>query len=211
MSGSWRVTTNETIQRYEREGWRVLLTSPDGHQYDIFLTPEFLDAREIFEPDDGDTVRKFLLSSLVQDAVSFRRRHGFGSAGLIGELERLRAHGEPVTQLVWTLTGLAREGHDRRAYPRLSYRAPVAIRGLSPGAGVTTDISRSGVRVLLAGWLSEDAAGHPCAVRFMDPDAEVKPAYAGGVVRWVRAVAGSCEIAIAFDDPLRTLAVADSG
>jgi hypothetical protein len=209
MVGSWRVTTNETIQRYEREGWRVLLLAPDGHEFDIFFTPAFLDAREIFEPDDGDTVRKFLLGALTQDPVTFRRRHGFGSAGLIGELECLRLPGETVTQLVWNKDGLTREDHDRRGYPRLRYRLPVAIRGLEPGAGVTTDISRSGVRVLIAGWVSEDAEGHPCGVRFMDPSAEVKPAYAGGHVRWVRAVAGTCEIAIVFDDPLRTLTLSN--
>jgi len=211
MVGSWQITSNETIQHYEREGWRVLLRSPDGHEYDIFLTPAFLDAREIFEPDDGDTVRKFFLEAIAQDPLAFRRRHGFGSRGLVGELELLRAHGEPVTQLVWTEKGLLPEGHDRRSHPRLSYRAPVAIRGLNPGAGVTTDISRSGVRVLVAGWVSEDAEGHPCAVRFMDPADVVKPTYAGGVVQWVRAVAGSCEIAIAFDDPLQTLTVSDPG
>jgi hypothetical protein len=45
----------------------------------------------------------------------------------------------------------------------------------------------------------------------MDPAAEVEPSYAGGVVRWVRAVAGTCEIAIAFDNPLQRLSFSDPG
>jgi hypothetical protein len=209
MGGSWRVTSNETIQRYEREGWRVLLTAPSGHQYDIFLTPPFLDAQEIFEPDDGDTVRAYFGKALAEDPVRFRRRHGLGSRGLAGELQRLRGTDEGVIELVWSPEGLCREDRDRRVYPRHRYQAPVAIRGLNPGAGVTADISRSGVRVFMAGWVSEDAEGHPCAVRFMGPGDEVKPVYAGGVVRRVRTAAGSSEISIVFDDPLRVLSVAN--
>ena len=207
MVGSWHITSNETIQRYEREGWCVVLTAPDGHQYDIFLTAEFLDDQEIFEPDDGDTVRTFFIKSLAQDQITFRRRHGIGSAGLIGELQHLRGDDERVTDLVWSAQSLFRESGDRRNYPRHRYQAPVAIRGLNPGAGVTTDISRGGVRVLVAGWVSDDAEGHACAVRFMGPGDEVKPGYAGGVVRRVRASAGSCEVGIAFDNPLRVLSL----
>ncbi len=198
MHGSWRVTSNETIQHYEREGWRVLLTAPDGRQYDIFLTPAFLDAQEIFEPDDGDTVRAFFRRALAEDPITFRRRHGSGSRGLTGELLRLRGADEEVIELVWSPEGLSCEGRDRRVYPRHPYQAPVAIRGFNPGAGVTADISRSGVRVFVAGWVSEDAEGHPCAVRFMGPGDEVRPAYAGGVVRRVRAAAGTCEVSIVF-------------
>ena len=169
MVGSWQVTSSETIQRYEREGWRVLLTAPDGDQYDIFLTPQFLDAQEIFEPHDGDSVRAYFVKSLAEDPITFRRRHGLGSRGLSGELQRLRGEDEGVIELVWSPEGLSREGRDRRGYPRHPYQALVAIRGLSPGAGVTTDISRSGVRVFVAGWVSEDAEGHACGVRFMGP------------------------------------------
>ncbi len=208
MDGLWRITSNETIQRYEREGWRVLLTAPGGHQYDVFLTPPFLDAQEIFEPDDGDTVRAYFLKALAEDPITFRRRHGWGSRGLAGELQHLRGADEEVVELVWSPEGLRREGRDRRDYPRHRYQAPVAIRGLNPGAGVTTDISRGGVRVLLAGWVSEDAEGHVCAVRFMGSGDDVKPVYAVGAVRRVRAVAGSSEVSIVFDDPLRVLSVA---
>jgi len=208
MGGSWKVTSNETIQRYEREGWRVLLTAPIGHRYDIFLTPLFLDGEEIFEPDDGDTVRAYFRKILTEDPITFRRRHGWGSRGFAGELECLRGADEGVIELVWSSQGLRREGRDRREYPRHHYQAPVAIRGLNPGAGVTADISRSGVRVFVGGWVSEDAEGHPCGVRFMAPGDVVKPVYAAGVVRRVRAVAGSCEVGIVFDDPLRVLSVA---
>ncbi len=205
MIGSWRITSNETIQYFEREGWCVVLTAPDGHQYDIFLTPEFLDAQQIFEPEDGDIVRMFFLKSLAQDPITFRRIHGIGSNGLVGEVQRLRGQDERVTKLVWSVQSLFRESRDRRDYPRHLYQAPVAITGLAPGAGVTTDISRSGVRVLIAGWVSEDAEGHPCAVRFMGLGDQVKPEYAGGVVRRVCAAAGTCEVSIAFDKPLRVL------
>ena len=210
MAGSWSIKSSETIQRYDREGWRVVLTAPEGHEYDIFLTPEFLDAQEIFEPDDGDSVRAFFLKSLAEDPITFRRRHGMGSAGLIGEVQRLRGDAERVTELVWTPESLSRESSERRGYPRHRYQAPVAISGFDPGAGVTADISRSGVRVFVAGWVSEDAEGHACAVRFMGPGDDVKPAYAGGTVRRVRAVAGRCEVGISFNDPLRVLRLANS-
>ncbi len=117
MVGSWQVTSSETIQRYEREGWRVLLTAPDGDQYDIFLTPQFLDAQEIFEPHDGDSVRAYFVKSLAEDPITFRRRHGLGSRGLSGELQRLRGEDEGVIELVWSPEGLSREGRDRRGYP----------------------------------------------------------------------------------------------
>ncbi len=210
MLRSWRITSNETVQHYDREGWQVVLTAPDGHQYDIFLTTEFLDAQEIFEPDDRDTVRTFFLRSLAEDPITFRRPHGIGTEGLIGEVQRLRRNDERVTELVWSPGSLCRENRDRRGYPRRGYQAPVAIRGLKPGAGVTADISHSGVRVFVAGWVSEDAEGHACAVRFMGPGDDVKPVYAPGVVRRVRAAASTCEVSIAFDDPLRVLRPANN-
>ena len=174
MVGSWHIASSETIQRYEREGWRVLLTAPDGHQYGILLTPQFLDAQEIFEPDDGDSVRAYSRKCLAEDPITFRRRHGFGSRGLAAELQRMRGGDEGVIELVWSPEGLRLEDRDRRGYPRHRYRAPVAIRGFNPGAGMTEDISRSGVRVLVAGWVSADAEGHACAVRFMGSGDDVR-------------------------------------
>ena len=102
------------------------------------------------------------------------------------------------------------KGLERRAYPRLGVAfelvlaIEVGLGGSTNAAGVTVNISRSGMLAAIDYRLPLRAH---CSIRFLDADGRVEPAETAGLVRRVKPRKNDYLVGVEFDEPLERLEV----